>query len=55
MQGRQGDGGQPAREGVEGGELDRQVRLVSASIQDCIKGIALSQGRRVGRGTGQQR
>lgn len=55
MRGRQGDGGQPAREGVEGGELDRQVRLDSTSIRDHSKGIALSQGWQVGWDTGQQR
>ena len=50
-----GNGGRLAREGVEEGELDRQVRPDSASIGDHSKGTALSQGQRVGRGTEQQR
>ena len=55
VQGMGGNGGRLAREGVEVGELDRQVRPDSASIGDHSKGTALSQGQRVGRGTEQQR
>ena len=46
-----GNGGRPAREGVEEGKLDRPD---SASIGDHSKGTALSQGQIVGRGTEQQ-
>lgn len=51
VQGMRGNGGRPAREGVEEGKLDRPD---SASIGDHSKGTALSQGQRVGRGTEQQ-